>query len=101
MKNPTTLFDEVWEAHQNANAELREKCRQTRNAARTQQALAVGLANSQKRQYPRISFVLNRWEQPVFAQLVTVEEVHRLELGEDGMPILKQRHVDYILRDRP
>lgn len=98
--NPTTLFDHVWEEHEGANAELREKCRQTRNAARAQQALAVGLANSLKGQYPRITFVSNRWDQPLHAQLITLDGVHRLELDEDEMPVLKQRHVDFILRGR-
>lgn len=100
MQNPTMLFDHVWEEHQNANSELREKCRQTRNDARIQQALAVGLANIQKGQYPQIAFVTNRWRQPLFAQLVTLDGAHRLEIGEDEMPILKQRHVDFILKGR-
>lgn len=100
MQNPTTLFDHVWGDQQNANAELREKCRQTRNAAKAQQALAVGLANSLRGQYPKITFVSNRWDQPLFAELVTLDGAHRLDLDGDGMPILKQRHVDYILKVR-
>lgn len=98
--NPTTLFDHVWEEHQNANAELREKCRQTRSAARTQQALAVGLANSLKGLFPKITFETDRWGNPLTAQLITLDDVHRLDLDAEEMPVLKQRHVDFILKAR-
>ena len=101
MKNPTMLFDHVWIEHEKANAELKEKCRQCVNAAKIQQALAIGLANAMLGLYPHISIVTDRWGHRLFGQLVTLHDIKRLEIGEDKMPVLSTMQARYLLNTKP